>query len=76
METIHIPEKNVGCLLGGLISNIFGDNFRPEEEIRVAPSEDQIREKAYLLWEEAGRPEGNSVEFWIRAEVELQHSAS
>ena len=72
METIHILEKNVGGLLGGLISNIFGENFRPGEEIRATPSEDQIRERAYTLWEEAGRPESDGVEFWLRAEVELQ----
>jgi len=33
--------------------------------------EDSIREKAYLLWEAAGRPEGDGVEFWIQAEEEL-----
>lgn len=34
-------------------------------------SEDAVREKAYLLWEEAGYPEGDGVEFWVRAEREL-----
>ena len=31
-------------------------------------SEDEIREKAYFLWEQAGRPEGNGADFWIEAE--------
>lgn len=33
--------------------------------------EETIRERAYLLWEEAGRPECDGVEFWVRAEQEL-----
>jgi hypothetical protein len=37
----------------------------------AAPSEADIRERAYRLWEEAGRPAGDGVEFWLRAEREL-----
>lgn len=33
--------------------------------------EDSIREKAYLLWEAAGSPPGDGVEFWVQAEKEL-----
>lgn len=29
----------------------------------------QIRERAYLLWEQAGRPAGQDMEFWLRAEA-------
>jgi hypothetical protein len=32
----------------------------------------QIRERAHLLWQEAGCPEGDGVEFWLQAENELQ----
>jgi hypothetical protein len=31
-----------------------------------------IREKAYELWERAGRPEGRDVEFWHAAKHELE----
>lgn len=34
-------------------------------------SEDTVREKAYLLWEEAGCPEGDGAHFWLMAEKEL-----
>lgn len=34
-------------------------------------SETQIRDRAYALWEEAGRPEGQDKEFWAMAEREL-----
>jgi len=28
-------------------------------------------ERAYLIWEQMGRPEGQALEHWLRAEVEL-----
>jgi hypothetical protein len=34
-------------------------------------SEAAIREQAYLLWEQEGRPHGREMEFWTRAEVAL-----
>lgn len=36
--------------------------------------EDLVRERAYLLWEKAGCPEGDGVEFWVLAERELTSS--
>ena len=33
--------------------------------------EDPVRRRAYQLWEDAGRPEGRSDEFWLAAEVEI-----
>jgi len=33
--------------------------------------EEIIRERAYFLWEEAGRPEGDGVNFWIEAEKQF-----
>ena len=34
-----------------------------------AERERRIRERAYFLWLEAGRPEGHSVRFWDRARM-------
>jgi hypothetical protein len=34
-------------------------------------TEDQIRNYAYLLWVEAGKPKNSSEKFWHLAEVEL-----
>jgi len=36
--------------------------------------ENQVRELAYSLWEEAGRPEGDGVQFWLQAEEKLKKS--
>ena len=33
--------------------------------------EDRVRARAYQLWEEAGRPDGRSAEFWHRARAEV-----
>ena len=30
-----------------------------------------IRERAYLLWEQAGRPEGRAEDFWHEAAAEI-----
>jgi hypothetical protein len=38
-------------------------------------SEDRIRMRAHELWEQHGRPEGHDVEFWLRAERELNTRA-
>ena len=35
-----------------------------------------IRDRAYQLWEQAGRPEGRSDEFWFLAQQELYGGAS
>jgi hypothetical protein len=35
------------------------------------PTEEQIRERAQLIWEENHRPVGRDDEFWFQAEKEL-----
>lgn len=37
----------------------------------------RVRERAYFLWEEAGRPYGREYEFWAAAahEIEADHRA-
>ena len=37
--------------------------------------EREIRTRSYLLWETAGRPQGRDLEFWLRAEAELEAEA-
>jgi hypothetical protein len=36
------------------------------------PTEEQIRKRAFELWERAGKPEGREDEFWQQAQRELQ----
>jgi hypothetical protein len=39
---------------------------------RSNPTEEEIRARAHSLWEAAGRPEGDGVQFWLEAEKELK----
>lgn len=34
-------------------------------------SQAEIAERAFILWEQAGRPDGRDLEFWLRAEYSL-----
>jgi len=34
--------------------------------------EQRVRERAYALWEQAGRPSGRDAEFWQRARDEIE----
>jgi post-segregation antitoxin (ccd killing protein) len=36
-------------------------------EVTESTNEQEVRECAYALWEEAGSPEGQEMEFWQRA---------
>jgi len=42
----------------------------------VAAEESSVRERAYELWQEAGCPESDGVEFWLKAEAQLVESWS
>jgi hypothetical protein len=33
---------------------------------------ERIAERAYRIWEDAGRPEGQDMEHWLSAEAELE----
>lgn len=40
-----------------------------------SPTEHDIALRAHQLWEEAGKPPGRELEFWLQAEQELQGAA-
>jgi hypothetical protein len=42
----------------------------------VTSREDVIRVRAYQLWEEAGSPPGDGVDFWLQAESEFDEEFS
>jgi len=67
-----VPNKNLKTLTakihvsraGPLAS--YGDNVRGDSETKVG-LEQAVRERAYALWEEDGRPDGRADEYWHRA---------
>jgi hypothetical protein len=36
-------------------------------------ADDRVRERAYLIWVDEGRPNGRDVDHWLRAKWELKH---
>ena len=40
------------------------------------PLQNAIRERAYVIWQEHGRPHGNDVQNWLQAETELAATAA
>jgi hypothetical protein len=38
----------------------------------IMADEDLIRERAYALWEQSGRPEGSADDFWNEARQQLE----
>jgi hypothetical protein len=44
------------------------------EDSMAKPTDEQIRERAHLLWQAAGEPEGQQDRFWFEAERELTRS--
>ncbi len=51
-----------------------------QEDHNLTPNtnvtEDEIRQRAFALWEQRGRPEGHDAEFWTQAERELTLGAN
>jgi hypothetical protein len=41
----------------------------------MSNNDELVRERAYMLWEQAGRPSGRSLEFWFAAIRELDETA-
>ncbi len=38
----------------------------------TSPSDEQIRKRAYELWEQSGQPDQSEMDFWLQAERELK----
>jgi hypothetical protein len=39
----------------------------------IRKTDERVRERAYLLWERAGRPHGRNEVYWGQALREIQH---
>ena len=49
------------------------NNRRSYEEMVMADEKmDQLRSRAYQIWESEGRPQGRDLEHWLEAERELE----
>jgi len=41
----------------------------------IAADSSAVRQRAYELWEQDGRPEGREVDYWLMAEAELSRGS-
>ncbi len=62
---LHELTARIHVSRGGQLEP-FGDNLNSDAETK-ARLEQLVRERAYLLWEQNGCPEGKADEFWHRA---------
>lgn len=49
-----------------------------KESVNIAPDpkiEDEIRRRAYALYEQRGREDGHDIDDWLRAEAEMTAQA-
>ena len=56
-------------------SGPVGPVHSPGVEAVSSPDEHRVRERAYGIWIEEGRPHGHDVAHWQRARLELQGEA-
>ncbi|QOZ69147.1 DUF2934 domain-containing protein [Bradyrhizobium arachidis] len=63
----RITDAETVCRLQEFASEI-SDRLRA---LREACREEKIRRRAHALWEDAGRPIGRDLEFWLSAEREF-----
>ena len=67
-----VPDAELGNLTARMHVNRggpmepYGDEISASSETKLG-LEQAVRERAYLLWEQEGRPEGRADEYWHRA---------
>lgn len=69
------PEWNLLDVIDAAIAaSNTTDSFEKEISTKVKDSDqlEKIERRAYILWEEAGKPEGDGKQFWLAAEKELR----
>lgn len=67
-----IPSKKKGSFLGGKNNRTTGCGGGAMRHISEEKLNQLIRERAYSLWEEQGRPDGQDFNNWVRAEKEVK----
>jgi len=50
------------------------ETIKPDDKASDEKLEHEIRERAYALWEIAGKLIGNELEYWLKAEQEIREA--
>ncbi len=67
----NTPSRDSNADINSTPESFSGQTCCSISSIKEEICEEIIREKAYFLWEEAGRPECDGTQFWIEAEKQL-----
>jgi len=70
-ESFKNTEIYDNSILGSLIIGT-GVTMSHDDVLVIENLEEQIRTRAYFLWEQAGRPDSGELEFWVEAEKEYR----
>jgi hypothetical protein len=54
------------------MAHVANNRRSDEETMMVDEKIDQVRNRAYQIWERKGRPQGRDLEHWLEAERELE----
>jgi hypothetical protein len=65
MKIIESILTQIGMRNETQMENIFLEDASDTTEL--------VKQRAYELWEQNGRPESDGVEFWLQAEKEIHH---
>ena len=57
-----------------IIDSLINVNLQISEGLLEGLNNNRIKERAYQIWEQAGKPVGNDKEHWAQAEVEISSS--
>jgi hypothetical protein len=66
-----IPEQKVRRPHGDQPPSTRSGAFLAENKMKSWWHEQRVRERAYEIWQNAGCPDGKSVEHWLQAEAEI-----
>jgi hypothetical protein len=66
----RITDETTVGRLAGLIEELSGKLKKLRSDRR---SQDEIRARARMLWEQNGRPDGRDLEIWLQAESEIHN---
>jgi Protein of unknown function (DUF2934) len=70
------PKRRIGQgakqAVGRVLALVGGRATAPPPPGRRAVRDEEVRVRAYLNWEVAGRPPGDGVAFWLAAEAEIR----
>jgi hypothetical protein len=48
---------------------------KPKRSNSMDTTAERVRQRAYELWEQSGKPEGSEMDFWLQAEREIGDNA-